>query len=121
MKFSTIINFSVLAFFTLLFVNDFFPATTIAEVFSQKIILFIIIALVILQLAVTKGRERNLSKKAYFGLTIYIFSLWIVLTLFGGKSQAGLSFNGPFFYIVVLLLSLDLLRMYRKEKNKEAN
>ena len=36
MKLSTILNFVILIFFTLLFVNDFFPDTAIAAMLTKK-------------------------------------------------------------------------------------
>ncbi|KOS62059.1 hypothetical protein FJQ98_08205 [Lysinibacillus agricola] len=120
MRLSTILNFCIFVFFTLLFVNDFFPHTTIAEILSKKIILLILVALVIVQIATDKGRYKKLSKKVYVGLTIYTVGLWIVLTLLGGESQIGLSFNSPIFYIIVLLLALDLLRVYRQSKREQS-
>lgn len=119
MRLSTILNFCILVFFTLLFVNDFFPHTTIAEILSKKIILLILMALVIIQIASDKDRYKKLSKKAYVGLTVYTVGLWIVLTLLGGESQIGLSFNSPIFYIIVLLLALDLLRIFRQSKKEQ--
>jgi len=120
MRLSTILNFCILIFFTLLFVNDFFPHTTIAEILSKKIILLILMALVIIQIASDKDRYKKLSKKAYVGLTVYTVGLWIVLTLLGGESQIGLSFNSPIFYIIVLLLTLDLLRIFRQSKKEQS-
>lgn len=114
MKLSSILNFSILVFFTLLFVNDFFPATTLAEVLSKKIILVILIVLVIIQITTAKGTYKRLSKKAYVGVTLYTVGLWIVLSLLGGESQFGLSFNSPIFYIIVVLLAFDLLRVNRQ-------
>ncbi|MED3802990.1 hypothetical protein P4562_13730 [Lysinibacillus xylanilyticus] len=120
MRLSTILNFGILVFFTLLFVNDFFPHTTIAEILSKKIILLILMALVIIQIASDKDRYKKLSKKAYVGLTVYTVGLWSVLTLLGGESQIGLSFNSPIFYIIVLLLALDLLRIFRQSKKEQS-
>ncbi|MFJ7979509.1 hypothetical protein ACIQ1D_04270 [Lysinibacillus xylanilyticus] len=120
MRLSTILNFCILIFFTLLFVNDFFPHTTIAEILSKKIILLILMALVIIQIASDKDRYKKFSKKAYVGLTVYTVGLWIVLTLLGGESQIGLSFNSPIFYIIVLLLALDLLRIFRQSKKEQS-
>lgn len=119
MKLSTILNFVILIFFTLLFVNDFFPDTAIAAMLSKKIILLILVGLVIIQLAFDKGRYKRLSKKAYIGLTLYTVGLWIVLTLLGGQSQIGLSFTSPLFYIIVVLLGLDLLRLSRQTKRDQ--
>ncbi|RDV32645.1 MULTISPECIES: hypothetical protein [Lysinibacillus] len=119
MKLSTILNFIILVFFTLLFVNDFFPDTTIAAMLTKKIILLILVGLVIIQLAFDKGRYKRLSKKAYIGLTLYTVGLWIVLTLLGGQSQIGLSFTSPLFYIIVVLLGLDLIRLSRQTKRDQ--
>lgn len=119
MKISTIINYTALTFFTLLVINDFFPSTTLAEIFSNKVIIVIIFALIILQLVVTRGREGKLSLKQHLSLTIYIVGLWITLTLLGGHSQVGVSLNGPFFYIAMVLLAYDLLRIYRQSKGKD--
>lgn len=119
MKLSTILNFVILVFFTLLFVNDFFPDTAIAAMLTKKIILLILVGLVIIQLAFDKGRYKRLSKKAYIGLTLYTVGLWIVLTLLGGQSQIGLSFTSPLFYIIVVLLGLDLLRLSRQTKRDQ--
>ncbi|MCM0623524.1 hypothetical protein M5J14_03180 [Lysinibacillus sp. OL1_EC] len=119
MKLSTILNFVILIFFTLLFVNDFFPDTAIAAMLTKKIILLILVGLVIIQLAFDKGRYKRLSKKAYIGLTLYTVGLWIVLTLLGGQSQIGLSFTSPLFYIIVVLLGLDLLRLSRQTKRDQ--
>lgn len=119
MKLSTILNFVILLFFTLLFVNDFFPDTAIAAMLTKKIILLILVGLVIIQLAFDKGRYKRLSKKAYIGLTLYTVGLWIVLTLLGGQSQIGLSFTSPLFYIIVVLLGLDLLRLSRQTKRDQ--
>lgn len=63
MKLSTILNFVILIFFTLLFVNDFFPDTAIAAMLTKKIILLILVGLVIIQLAFDKGRYKRLSKR----------------------------------------------------------
>nr|WP_054550694.1 hypothetical protein [Lysinibacillus sphaericus] len=119
MKLSTILNFVILIFFTLLFVNDFFPDTAIAAMLTKKIILLILVGLVIIQLAFDKGSYKRLSKKAYIGLTLYTVGLWIVLTLLGGQSQIGLSFTSPLFYIIVVLLGLDLIRLSRQTKRDQ--
>ncbi|MFJ7696818.1 hypothetical protein [Lysinibacillus fusiformis] len=119
MKLSTILNFFILVFFTLLFVNDFFPDTTIASILTKKIILLILVVLVIIQLALDKGQYKKMSKKAYVGLTLYTVGLWIVLTLLGGQSQIGLSFTSPLFYIIIVLLGLDLLRISRQSKREQ--
>ncbi|MFK5707905.1 hypothetical protein [Lysinibacillus boronitolerans] len=119
MKLSTILNFVILIFFTLLFVNDFFPDTALATMLTKKIILLILVGLVIIQLAFDKGRYKRLSKKAYIGLTLYTVGLWIVLTLLGGQSQIGLSFTSPLFYIIVVLLGLDLIRLSRQTKRDQ--
>ncbi|WP_369354422.1 hypothetical protein [Lysinibacillus capsici] len=119
MKLSTVLNFVILVFFTLLFVNDFFPDTAIAAMLTKKIILLLLVGLVIIQLAFDKGRYKRLSKKAYIGLTLYTVGLWIVLTLLGGQSQIGLSFTSPLFYIIVVLLGLDLIRLSRQTKRDQ--
>lgn len=119
MMLSTILNFIILVFFTLLFVNDFFPDTAIAAMLTKKIILLILVGLVIIQLAFDKGRYKRLSKKAYIGLTLYTVGLWIVLSLLGGQSQIGLSFTSPLFYIIVVLLGLDLIRLSRQTKRDQ--
>jgi len=119
MKLSTILNFIILVFFTLLFVNDFLSDTAIAAMLTKKIILLILVGLVIIQLAFDKGRYKRLSKKAYIGLTLYTVGLWIVLTLLGGQSQIGLSFTSPLFYIIVVLLGLDLIRLSRQTKRDQ--
>ncbi|OEC01944.1 hypothetical protein GY31_11265 [Lysinibacillus sphaericus] len=120
MKRSTIINVCIFIFFTLLFVNDFFPATPLAEILSKKIILVILIVLVGINLVTSKGTYKKLSKKAYAGLTLYTVGLWIVLTLLGGESEIGLSYNSPIFYLIVIVLGFDLLRVYRQWKREEA-
>lgn len=120
MKRSTIINVCIFIFFTLLFVNDFFPATPLAEILSKKIILVILIVLVGINLVSSKGTYKKLSKKAYAGLTLYTVGLWIVLTLLGGESEIGLSYNSPIFYLIVIVLGFDLLRVYRQWKHEEA-
>lgn len=120
MKRSTIINVCIFIFFTLLFVNDFFPATPLAEILSKKIILVILIVLVGINLVSSKGTYKKLSKKAYAGLTLYTVGLWIVLTLLGGESEIGLSYNSPIFYLIVIVLGFDLLRVYRQWKREEA-
>ncbi|MFJ5764250.1 hypothetical protein ACIP9C_02750 [Lysinibacillus sp. NPDC093210] len=120
MKLSTVLNVCIFLFFTLLFVNDFFPATTLAELLSKKIILVILIVLVCIQMVTSKGTYKKISKKAYAGLTLYTIGLWIVLTLLGGESEIGLSYNSPIFYLIVIVLGFDLLRVYRQWKCEEA-
>ncbi|MEK5333467.1 MULTISPECIES: hypothetical protein [unclassified Lysinibacillus] len=120
MKLSTVLNVCIFLFFTLLFVNDFFPATTLAELLSKKIILVILIVLVCIQMVTSKGTYKKISKKAYAGLTLYTIGLWIVLTLLGGESEIGLSYNSPIFYLIVIVLGFDLLRVYRQWKREEA-
>ncbi|MFJ7368915.1 hypothetical protein ACIQVU_05560 [Lysinibacillus sp. NPDC098008] len=120
MKLSTILNVCILVFFTLLFVNDFFPDTALAATLTKKLILIILIVLVIIQIVADKGQYKKLSQKTYVGLTLYTVGLWIVLTLLGGKSQIGLSFTSPLFYIIVVLLGLDLLRVSKQAKRERA-
>jgi len=120
MKLSTVLNVCIFLFFTLLFVNDFFPTTTLAELLSKKIILVILIVLVCIQMMTSKGTYKKISKKAYAGLTLYTIGLWIVLTLLGGESEIGLSYNSPIFYLIVIVLGFDLLRVYRQWKREEA-
>ncbi|WP_238543055.1 hypothetical protein [Lysinibacillus boronitolerans] len=50
---------------------------------------------------------------------MYTVGLWIVLTLLGGQSQIGLSFTSPLFYIIVVLLGLDLIRLSRQTKRDQ--
>ncbi|WP_155590551.1 hypothetical protein [Lysinibacillus cavernae] len=119
MKLSTILNFLILVFFTLLFVNDFFPDTAIAALLTKKIILLLLVVLVISQIALDTDRFKKMSKKAYVGLTLYTVGLWIVLTLLGGQSQIGLSFTSPLFYIIVVLLGFDLMRISRQAKREQ--
>ncbi|XRD26182.1 hypothetical protein AABM34_07160 [Lysinibacillus fusiformis] len=52
-------------------------------------------------------------------MTLYTVGLWIVLTLLGGQSQIGLSFTSPLFYIIIVLLGLDLLRISRQSKRDQ--
>ncbi|MFJ7734877.1 hypothetical protein ACIQ2D_00945 [Lysinibacillus sp. NPDC097287] len=118
MKFPRVINYTVLAIFTFMVIIDFFPSIAFADVISKKVISAMFIALIILQLVVTKGREDKLSLKQRLSLTIYIIGLWITLTLLGGHSQVGLSLNSPMFYFAMILLAYDLLRIYRQSKNK---
>ncbi|MFJ7667299.1 hypothetical protein ACIQXI_09330 [Lysinibacillus sp. NPDC097195] len=120
MKRSTFINVCIFIFFTLLFVNDFFPVTPLAELLSKKLILVILIILVCINMVLSKGTYSKISKKAYVALTLYTVGLWIVLTLLGGQSEIGLSYNSPIFYLIVLVLGFDLLRVYRQWKREEA-
>ncbi len=63
MKLSTFLNFVILLFFTLLFVNDFFPETAIAAMLTKKIILLILVGLVIIQLAFDKVDIKDYQKR----------------------------------------------------------
>lgn len=110
--------------FHLLFVNDFFPHATLAEILSKKVILLILIVLVNIQIASDNGRYKKLSKKAYVCLTIYTVGLWSVLTFLGGKSQLGLSFNVLFFILSYCYLhSIDCVFFVnqRESRKKESN
>jgi len=71
-------------------------------------------------MVLSKGTYSKISKKAYAALTLYTVGLWIVLTLLGGESEIGLSYNSPIFYLIVLVLGFDLLRVYRQWKREEA-
>ncbi|CAM5544223.1 putative protein OS=Lysinibacillus sphaericus OX=1421 GN=LYSIN_02051 PE=4 SV=1 [Lysinibacillus sphaericus] len=42
-----------------------------------------------------------------------------MLTLLGGESEIGLSYNSPIFYLIVIVLGFDLLRVYRQEWKRE--
>ena len=50
------------------------------------------------------------------GMSLYVLLLIIVFTLFGGRSQVGLSLSNPIVWILFVISMIDSMKSYKKVK-----
>lgn len=107
----------ILVLFSILIIIDYFPS----NLDVSKSISFIIIALVVINSVIHRNNANRNEKTSLISeviLVSYILILISVLTILGGKSSTGISFNNAMFWFVLLLSIIDMISRHNKLKNK---
>lgn len=107
--------------FSILIIIDYFPFNLDDSFFNNKSISFIIIALVVINSVIHRNNANRNEKTSLISeviLVSYILILISLLTILGGESSTGISFNNAVFWFVLLLSIIDMISRYKKLKTK---
>lgn len=104
----------LLVIISFLMYKDFFPE---GETYALSFAIFVYCAYLLCHYML--GRVPSLSKEvkdiiSQALLTVYFVLLIFVFTILNGKSSVGISFNNIFFWLVLLLVIIELISRWRK-------
>ena len=120
MKFLQVIT---LIIFTLLIVNDYFPNLSLARTIPDDILLWVIFGLFFISFLFDKVKSHNHKERLKWQVLslIYFLLLLALLTILGGQSTAGIAFDSPFLWIILLISCFDIYFRWKKLKQKQTS
>lgn len=110
-----------LIFLTILFVYDYFPNATLENIIPKNVLILLIVVLVLFSLLFKRYKNSNNIEifKWQLFTTVYILLLIVFLTILGGQSTCGISFENIFFWIVLFLSCLEMFIQFKKAKQSD--
>ncbi|MGE7067999.1 hypothetical protein [Peribacillus butanolivorans] len=116
MNLITLVRIGIFLLFSGLMIFDYFPKIVFNDM-SKTTMTIGIIAVVIIYMVINRKTDEDNEKNSFIGeaaFILYTLVLIGVLTLMGGKSTVGISFNNPILWFVLLLTIVDMTLRYRK-------
>lgn len=109
----------LLAVFTILMINDFFPNLLILiEVPKGAILGTIFIIFISISFFSNPEKEEERALKWNVAMSFYLPFLIVLLSLLGGHSETGISMSDP---LVLVLMFISFLEVYKKLKQKSSS
>ncbi|MBZ5202868.1 hypothetical protein HU147_16800 [Planomicrobium chinense] len=104
--------------FTLLMIQDFFPATLLAIKIPQGIIIgTILVIFICISFFSDKEKEKERGFKWNIFTSFYVIFLIVLLSLLGGQSTSGISLDSP---IVWALFFISVFKIYEEFKRRQS-
>lgn len=115
------IDIIFLIFLTNLFVYDYFPNTTFENIIPKNFLILLIVVLVLFSLRFKGYKNSNNLEifKWQLFTTVYILFLIVLLTILGGQSTCGISFENVYFWIVLFISCLEMFFKFKKAKQSK--
>ena len=116
------VGFIFILALTLLFVYDYFSDIFLAGLIPKGVLIAIMIGLILFSMVFKKYRKTSNEVNLRWGVisTLYILLLMGILTILGGSSSVGISFENPFLWVVLMISIFDTFRDWKKVKSEEA-
>lgn len=110
------LEITLVIIYTLLFIYDYFPDFPLGDPLSAGVLSGIIVGLILLSLFFKEYRNPTNKDILIWELFIFIYTLFLIalLTVLGGKSSVGLSFDNGFFRVLVLVAVFEIYFRWRK-------
>lgn len=110
-----------LIIFTLLIVNDYFSNLSLARTVPDDILLWVIFGLFFISFLFRKVKYYNHKERLKWQVLslVYLLSLLALLTVLGGQSTAGIAFDSPFLWIILLISCFDIYSRWKKLKQEQ--
>ncbi|UOE56119.1 hypothetical protein LIT38_03785 [Bacillus sp. CMF12] len=107
--------------FTLLFVCDYFPDNPLAYKTPKNVVIILFVGLFLTSFFIKRYRDTNreLALKWQLCSIAYILFLMGLLTVFGGQSASGISFDNGFLWIGFLISSIEIFSNWKKIKQSK--
>ncbi|MRH45099.1 hypothetical protein GH741_20875 [Aquibacillus halophilus] len=109
------IEIAVITCITLLLIGDYFSTFVLANGISKWILLIVIVVLFTRSKRWNRKDNPTSGYKWHLFLILYTVLIIGILTLLGGKSQVGISFYNPFFWIIMGIAMLEMVYSARKK------
>ncbi len=108
---------------TLFILYDYFPNIPLADVFPARILIVLIVGLFLFSLVFKKHSDKENKQILAWQIfsTVYLLILLGLLTLLGGKSTTGISFDNGFLWIILLISIFQIKSQWKKVKLSEQN
>ncbi|WP_235929841.1 hypothetical protein [Chengkuizengella marina] len=105
----------VTLYITILLIFDYFPVISLE---ITKIFTWIFIAIIIVSIIFGRKKVKDNINEVIIQIfiNIYVIFLMGLLTILGGKSTLGISFDNGFFWIIFLLSFFDIFSQWKKIK-----
>lgn len=120
MKFLKSIEIILVIIYTLLFIYDYFPNFPFEDTLSPPVLSGVVVCLILFSL-LFKGycnpTDQDKLKWEVF-LFIYTLCLLSLLTILGGKSSIGISFDKGFFWILFTIALFEIFFRWKKVKRR---
>jgi len=111
-----------LACFTLLMINDYFPNTLTSFHISKWLIISIMVIIFLTSSFFVKKEDNERHTLNWLIIsTSYIVLLMLVLSMSGGSSSTGISFNNPIIWVLLIIVLFDIFAKRKKLKVKRSN
>lgn len=103
--------------FTLLMVNDFFPDLWPAMDVHKGIIFgTILLIFVCISYFSNPEKEADRTLKWNVAMSIYLPLLIVLLSLFGGRSETGISMSNPLVWILMFISFLEVYKQFKQKR-----
>ncbi|MDX8046619.1 hypothetical protein SH601_11560 [Gracilibacillus sp. S3-1-1] len=103
---------------TAMLVFDYFPALSDIVPIPIGVFIFIVIALIVINVIFNKNIEHTYNEKKSLKsnllLTGYFIVLMVVLTLLGGKSVTGISLDNGILWMLILFSVVNTILRWRR-------
>ncbi|MFJ7850129.1 hypothetical protein ACIQXR_14910 [Peribacillus sp. NPDC097224] len=111
-----------LVIFTPVIVLDYFPNLSLVRVIPDGILLWLILVIYVISFSFKRFSDGNLREWLQWQVLslFYLLSLLALLTILGGQSTAGIAFDSPFLWLILLMSCLDIYSRWKKLKQEQA-
>lgn len=111
-----------LVIFTPVIVLDYFPNLSLVRVIPDGICLWLMLVIYVISFLFKRFSDGN--PREWFQWQVlslfYLLSLLALLTILGGQSTAGIAFDSPFLWLILLMSCLDIYSRWKKLKQEQA-
>lgn len=117
-----ILSVSVLVILTLLIIYDYFPQLIYFLHIPKSVLVGLLLLTIIIGIFMNYLQKEVSSKSTLswqVTTILYLLALISILTLLGGTSQVGISLSNPVLWIVLLISVFELVREYKKVKERQ--
>ena len=111
-----------LIIFTPVIVFDYFPNLSLARMIPNGIFLWLFLSLFLISFLFKRFSDDNPRKGLEWQVLslVYLLSLLALLTILGGQSTAGIAFDHPFLWLILLMSCFDIYSRWKKLKQEQA-
>ncbi|WP_164669704.1 hypothetical protein [Virgibacillus doumboii] len=110
----------LLVLLTIMLIADYFPELPTSDWFPVSALLWLMLAMFLISFVVKDKAPDRLNKvKWRLSLLLYMIVLLALLTLLGGHSSVGISFDNSFLWIVIFAGLLEVYLEWKKVKRSK--
>lgn len=110
-----------LIIFTPVIVFDYFPNLSLARAIPNGIFLWLFLSLLFISFLFKRFSDDNPREGLEWQVLslVYLLLLLALLTILGGQSTAGIAFDSPFLWLILLISCFDIYSRWKKLKQEQ--